>query len=506
MSEGAPFIRVRGITKAYPGVVAIEHADLDLDRGEIVGLVGKNGSGKSTLIKILAAVVQPDGGRIEVDGEPVSLRHVVDAHRLGFTFVHQELVDFTDLSVAENIALAGGLPTRGPGLVKWRELRRRARAILTDLDLDIGIDTRLDELSVAERRMVMIASVLYREARLVVLDEPTASLTEPEVRQLQRMMSTLRESGVSLLFVSHRLEEIFGFCDRVIVMRDGLTVAASSVSDIGHDGLLRHITGDADAVSVEGRQLAPDSVRESEELLRLERLVVEGGSEEISFSLAAGEVMGLAGLVGSGRTELVRAVVGADPAAAGEAFVNGEPVRISSPADALSCGIALLPEDRRHQGLISTFGIRANITLPSLAWFRRVGWLPFPSRDREARSVWELLGQVEVEAPDIEKPVLQLSGGTQQKVMLARWLLRDARVLIFDEPTHGIDVHAKESLFELIVSLANAGKGVIFISSDLKEMERVCHRALVLREGRAVGFLPQEELSEESILARCYGQ
>jgi ABC-type sugar transport system ATPase subunit len=506
MSVQLPFLELRGIRKGYPGVQAIEHADMTVGEGEIVGLVGKNGAGKSTLLKVLAGAVRPDAGQIDVDGVAVQIDSARDAHRLRFAFVHQELLDVPELSVAENVVLAHGFPRRGPGLVRWGALNASVSAVLAELSIDVDVTARVRDLPIAQRRMVMLASALYGDARLIVLDEPTASLSAPEVQLLHAAMEALKRKGVSIVYVSHRLEEVFATCDRVVVMRDGSTVSSHAVQTLNPDTLLREITGHREAPALEHQRVtaAPDA--SAEELLSAVGLRCRGSLHDVNLSLRRGEVLGIAGLVGAGRTELVRLLVGADPGGRGEIRVKGERVVIRSPADALDHGLALLPEDRRNQGLVASFGIRANTTLPTLRRFRRLQSAPFVSRVKEATATRAMMQQLNIRTTDEEKPVRELSGGNQQKVMLARWVLHGTDVLIFDEPTHGIDVPAKEELFALVSSLAQRGKGVIFISSDLRELERVCTRVLVLREGRPVTVLDGEEITEEHILAGCYGR
>jgi ribose transport system ATP-binding protein len=503
-SAERPFLEVDKVTKRFPGVLAVEEARLLLRRGEIVGLVGKNGAGKSTLIRILAGVERPDSGEVRIDGEMASPYTPRDARDRGLRFVHQELNDVPELTAAENLALGLGFPRRLRVLIDRGALRERAAEVLGRLEIGVRPDTRVKELSSVQRRIVMIASALYQNARLIVLDEPTASLTLPEIRQLHEVLRALSRDGVSILYVSHRLGEVLDLCERVVVMRNGRTVTDHSTEGLSRGRLLASISGgvetDLESASTTGAQ----QIEGAGEVLRIEGLTRTGVVEDVSMSVNAGEIVGLGGLVGSGRTELARMIVGADRPTSGRVFVEGREVQIGSPADALRYGIVLLPEDRRHQALIGHFGIRHNMTLAGLRQFRHMGPLPLISRRRERTATRRVMSDLEIEAPDEDKAVAALSGGNQQKVVLGRWLLHGAKVLLFDEPTQGIDVGVKEEIFRLIRALAAEGNAIIFISSELAELERVCGRVLVLREGRAVRMLEGDEVTEREITNACF--
>jgi ABC-type sugar transport system ATPase subunit len=506
MTSGAiaPFLRADKLTKRYAGVVAVDGASLDIHVGEIVGLAGKNGAGKSTLIRMLAGTVHPDDGEISVDGEVITLHSARDARRHGLAVVHQELADIPPLTVAENVALHDQFPRRARVLVDWSRLRKRASDALAELGADIDPAALVSTLSMVERRIVMIAAALYSRARLIVLDEPTATLTTPEITRLHRVMRSLQDRGTAIVYVTHRLDEIFAVCDRVVVMRDGREIADGRIADIRREDLMRWIAGEAGArVAIDAAPLRPPIGRE--EILRVEGLSQAGKVHDVSFSLRAGEVLGLGGLVGAGRTELVRLIAGADRATSGTIFVHDEAVKIASPNDALRHGIALLPEDRRHDGLIQQFSIRSNATIAALESFRRFRPMPVPSRAQETLATLDMMRQLDIKAPNAEKLVSLLSGGTQQKVVLAKWLIKGAEVFIFDEPTQGIDIQVKEEVFRLVRDLADDGKGVIFISADLPELVRVCSRVLVLREGRVTAEFEGPEINEHTMLAACYG-
>ncbi|HET9103956.1 MAG TPA: sugar ABC transporter ATP-binding protein [Solirubrobacteraceae bacterium] len=492
-------IEARGLVKDYPGVRALDGADLKVTGGSIMGLLGKNGAGKSTMIKILAGVVQPDGGQILVNGEVTPIANPKASDALGFAFVHQELADFPNLSVAENVMLGRGFPTRG-GLVSRTALRRKAKAVLDRLEADINPARPLSSLSVAERRLVMIGHGLAADARLFVLDEPTASLTESEIEHLHRVLTTLRDHGVGIVYVSHRLDEIVSLTDRVEVMRDGKVVFSGATAAVSKTEMITQITGHQ-VIETRVPHAAPTT---AEELLRVEKVSVDGVVHGASFVVRKGELLGIAGLVGAGRTELMRAVFGADRASSGQIFMHGKEVKIRSPRDGMSAGIVLLPEDRKTQGAVFTFSVRKNITLPAMSRYRASAALPFPSARRERAGTQELVDRLKIKVADVDAPARYLSGGNQQKMVLAKWLESGADVFVFDEPTHGIDVDGKEEVYEVMTRLAQAGKGVIFISSEFTELVGTCNRVLVMREGRLVKQFEGAEITDAALVGSCY--
>ena len=452
-----PFIVMEGLVKRYPGVLALDHASGIIVPGAIVGLLGKNGAGKSTLIKILAGAVQPDEGTISIDGEPVRFHGPHDAGRRGLAFVHQELTDVPNLTVAENIELGLGYPKAAGTFVKRRELRRKAVEVLERLGAPLDPRARLASLSIAERRLVVIARGLAQSARLLVLDEPTASLTEDEIRHLHGVVRMLRDDGVAVLYVTHRLQEVFDVTDDVAVMRDGRMVFESPTATVSRAELIEHITGHRSAAGA--TRWRPAEGAEREELLRVEGLARPPTVKEASFTLYTGDLLGIAGLVGAGRTELMRLVFGADRASAGRVLVRGRPVRIRGPRDSMRAGIVLLPEDRIQQGAVRSFSVRKNITLPTLRRFRVSAGLPLPAVARERRSAHDLVDRLQIKVAHIEHPIGHLSGGNQQKVVLAKWLDSGAEIFIFDEPTHGIDVGAKEEIYRLMAEPRGGGQG-----------------------------------------------
>jgi ABC-type sugar transport system ATPase subunit len=500
-----PILEARGLTKIFPGVVALDDVSVTLNRGEVIGLIGKNGAGKSTLIKVLAGVETPDRGQILVNGEEVRLATPQDAMRAGFAFVHQELADVPNLTVAENVSLGLGYPKHGP-FVSNRGVRRRAAEVLGQLGTQLPLDTPVGRLSAVNQRVVVIARALAQEAQMLVLDEPTASLTKDEIDHLHGVIRRLSGTGICVVYVSHRLDEIVRLTSRVVVMRDGSVVAERPTEQIDRQSLIELITGDREVAEAAADEhfMRREFPADSHELLRVEELRPAGGAHAASFVVRAGEVLGVAGLVGSGRSTLGRTVAGVHPAASGHVYLDGREVKLRSPATAIAAGLVFLPEDRRVEGNVLDFTVRENITLSSLRDFRWQSWLPFPSRRRERRTAADRVDRLRIKVASVEGPTRWLSGGNQQKVLLARWIDREARVFVFDEPTQGIDVEAMEEVFGLIEALAEAGQAVLFISSDFSELVRACDRVIALREGQIVAELQGSGLTEGEIVRMCY--
>jgi ABC-type sugar transport system ATPase subunit len=504
----ASFLGLVGITKRYPGVVAVEDVSLRFDAGHVVGLVGKNGAGKSTLIKIMAGAVRPDEGHLEIDGNRVDFHEPHRANEAGLAFVHQDLQDAANLSVAENVMLGLGFPKTLGLFVDWRTLRRRAAEVLERLEVDIDPRMAVSDLSVAKQRMVMIARGLAQRAQMLVLDEPTAALTEDEIEHLFAAIRKLRGEGIAVAYVSHRLDEIFAITERVVVMLNGRVVADEPTEALDRRSLITHITGHADAeTSLERRRSRGIGSRpNTDAVLEVTDIVAPSGVRPCSFDLRSGEVLGIAGLVGAGRTELVRAVFGADRPSSGTIKVRGQVVAIKNPEAAIAAGMALLPEDRKSHGNVMDFSIRNNITLASLHRHRLSPRLAMPSARSERSASTAMIERLRIKTPNDRQAVRLLSGGNQQKVVIAKWLSHGAEILIFDEPTHGVDVDGKEEIYCIAEELAAAGKSVIFISSEFSELVGVCNRVLVMHEGAIVGSLDGDEITEQAIIGLCYGE
>ncbi len=510
--SGQVIVSMSGLVKRYPGVLALAGADLDLRRGEILGLVGKNGAGKSTVIKVLAGVEKPDGGELLIDGAPPPAHYASHiAHQMGLAFVHQEIGNFPGLTVAENIALGARYPRRLGLFIAKRRLRDGVSEVLRRLHTDIDPGADVAELTTVQQRVVMIGRALYHRARLLVLDEPSTALTGREIDQLHSIARQLRDDGASILYVSHRLEEILSLTDRVAVMRDGRVILERPTRQLSHRELVEAIAGEAPAGAVTERPWARADERAtaSTPLLRVRHLARPPAVKDVSFDLYPGEILGLAGLIGSGRTELARLLSGADRSTGGIVDVAGHALRLKSPADAIRAGIALLPEDRRYEGLVLDFGVRENVTLASLSEHRR-GRLPLTSRRREAAATEEMVSRLTIQTPTVEQQVRRLSGGNQQKVVVAKWLVRHGqlKVLIFDEPTQGVDVGAKEEIFRLIRRIADRDRGTaaIVISSEFEELTRLCTRVIALREGAVAGTAEGNDITEQMLVSLVYGE
>ncbi len=494
----AEILACRGITKRFPGVVALDSMDFEVAPGEVHVLLGENGAGKSTLVKILSGALQPDSGHVILDGRPVRFDSPLDAQRSGISTVYQELALVPHLSVTENILL-GALPAtaragRRLGIVDWRRARQAAAALLEELGAHIDPDAPVSRLSVAQQQLVEIARALRFKPRVLILDEPTSALSDDEVAALFAVIRRLtRHNGVAVIFISHRLGEVFTIGDRVTVLRDGRKVDTYPISAVDEEQLIRAMIGREVQRSFPKRRGNPGA-----EVLRVEGLRLPGRPHPISFSVRAGEVVGIAGLVGSGRTELVRAIFGADPASDGRIWVGGTPVRIREPLDAIRAGIGLVPEDRKGQGLVLEHPVRHNLTLAVLR--RLVGLLGFVRLKEESALSARLIERLHIRTADDLQPVAQLSGGNQQKVVLARWLATQSRLIILDEPTRGVDVAARSEIYRFIDEIASQGLGVLLISSDLPELLGLADRVLVMREGELAGELQGDEATPEAVM------
>jgi ABC-type sugar transport system ATPase subunit len=491
-----PAVRFEGLSKSFPGVVALKDVGFEVAAGSCHALCGENGAGKSTLGRVLAGIHARDAGRLLVFGEEVRFASPRDARGAGIAIVHQELAFCENLSVAENLCL-GALPARGL-FVSRRELLRRAEQKLALIGAAIDARVLVGALTPGQQQMVQIAAAVSEGARIIVFDEPTSSLSQHEAEKLYRLIATLRAQGVTCLYVSHRLEEIFRLCDAVTVLRDGRHVATQATSSLDERKLVQLMIG---------RRLEeyfPSHVhaKPGAELLRVESLTSRGKFSGVSFSLRAGEVLGLAGLVGSGRSEIAQALFGLDPSATGEVHVEGRAARARSPREAMRLGIGLLPEDRKRQGLVLPMSALANTSLTILERLARRGFLQH-ARERELASGF--FQRLRVRASSPEAQAAGLSGGNQQKLVLAKWLAAGSRVLILDEPTRGVDVQAKAEIHALIDELAAAGHGVLLISSELPEVLNLSTRILVLRSGRVAGELERREASQEAVMRLMAG-
>ncbi len=485
-------LHMRNIVKRYPGVLALDNVSFELLPGEVHCLVGENGAGKSTLMKILSGATPPDAGEIVLDGGAVRIDSPSAAQRLGIGAIHQEFRLVPDLNVAENILL-GNEPTKHLSfLLDSASLHDRARTILAQLGEEIDSRELVRNLPTAKRQVVEIARALSRKVRILIMDEPTSTLTGNEIANLFGIIRRLKSEGLSVIYISHRLEEIFSIGDRVTVLRDGATVATAPIDKISTPELIRWMVG---------RELEnefPEAhLEESDEILRVERLSTSF-LKDVSFALRRGEILGIAGLVGAGRTEVARVLFGATRKTGGTVRLFGEPYEPASPSDAIRAGIGLLTEDRNNEGLLLDMSVRENI---SIANVRDLATFSFVRSSQERRIATDLIGQLHVKTPSTETVVGDLSGGNRQKVVMGRWLHTRSRILIFDEPTVGIDVGAKYEIYQRINRLVLEGVGVIVISSDMPELLGLCTRFVVLCDGRITGFLTKQEATQEKILS-----
>ncbi|MEV5556726.1 sugar ABC transporter ATP-binding protein [Nonomuraea wenchangensis] len=494
--EDTPVLSLLQVSKAFGAVRAVREVSLELRAGEAHALAGENGAGKSTLVKILSGVHRPDSGRILLDGQPVEFAGPADAQRAGVAVIYQEPTLFPDLSVMENIFM-GRQPRARLGLDR-RAMRAATAELFGRLGVHLDPDRPARGLSIADQQLVEIAKALSRQARVLVMDEPTAALSGQEVARLFGVAGTLREQGVALLFISHRLEEIFELCQRVTTLRDGALVATDPIGDLTPDALVRRMVGR------ELEALFPkQDTTAGEVALSVRRLTREGVFTDVSFEVRRGEIVALAGLVGAGRSEVARAVFGIDRWDAGAVEVDGRRLRPARPTAAMAAGLALVPEDRRQQGLVMDLSIERNIGLAGLAALRR-GPLISRLAERERARDWAV--RLRLKFARLGDPVNVLSGGNQQKVVLAKWLARRPSVLIVDEPTRGIDVGTKAEVHRLLSELAASGVAVLMISSELPEVLGMADRVLVMHEGRLVAELDRAEASEESVMAAATGR
>ena len=496
MNDAAPLLRLRGIRKAYPGVVALDGVDFDLRAGEVHVLLGENGAGKSTFVRILSGATARDAGEIEMDGSPVDIGGPRGAQRLGISAIYQEFNLVPQLSAAQNIFL-GREPARA-GVLDRRQMIADAAALLEGLGVRLDPRTPVQSLGVAQQQMVEVAKALSTQARVLIMDEPTSALTDSEIRELFTAMRGLTARGVGIIYISHRMEEIAQVGHRVTVFRDGRHVDTVDAAGASVPSLIKMMAGRELTEHFPRRSAAPGA-----ELLRIESLSRGRRLRDVSLTLRAGEVVGIAGLLGAGRTELARAIVGADRPDSGRVFVSGEEVRARGPADTVDRGVGFLPEDRKTQGLVLGLAVQSNLGLPSARRLSKLGVLDAKGMAGLARK-W--VDDLRIKTPALGQPVGLLSGGNQQKCVLGKWLATGAQILILDEPTRGIDVGARMEIYELMNRLTDAGAGIIMISSDLPEVLGMSDRVLVMREGRIHAEFAAGDATQEKVLGAALGQ
>ncbi|PYV37539.1 MAG: D-xylose ABC transporter ATP-binding protein [Acidobacteria bacterium] len=490
-------LEMSGITKHFPGVLALDNAHLSVEAGECHALVGENGAGKSTLMKILSGAYRADAGLIKLDGETKHIDSPIAARRLGITMIHQELNLLPELTVAENIFL-GHEVVRGPlGWLDKRAMEKRSQELLESLGQKLSGRALIKKISLAQQQMVEIAKALSVKSKIIIMDEPSSILTDRELHELFDLISRLKQQNVAIIYISHRLEEIFKICERVTVMRDGRTIQTEGTGKLNQDQIIRLMVGR------EIEQFSPSQhSHPGEEILRLEAIEKAGKLHNIHLGLRKGEIVGLTGLVGAGRTELARVIFGADQPDSGRILLEGKPVSLRSPRQAIDLGIGLLTEDRKTQGLILNMMLRENTTLARLSRLVKRGFINVSAeRSVTKKFIRDLL----IKTPSTEQKVRNLSGGTQQKVVLAKWLFTESKILIFDEPTRGIDVGAKAEIYQLMWKLVSQGIAILMISSELPEILKMCERILVMHDGEITGELKREEADQEKIMALAMG-
>jgi rhamnose transport system ATP-binding protein len=502
-----PLLSLRGLHKRFGPTHALRGVDLDLVPGEVLALIGENGAGKSTLVKILTGVYPLDEGEIRLNGEPLHLARAHDAHAAGIVAVHQETVMFEELSAAENIFI-GRQPMRGwPGLkvIDWPTMNREAQRVLDQVGAGFAATTPVRELSLAQRHLIEIARALSQQAKVVILDEPTAALSQAEIRDFYGIVRGLKAQGVAVLFITHKFDELFAVCDRYVVLRDGASVGTGTMAEADEAGLVRLMAGRAIDQIYPSVRSVPGEV-----VLQVRGLSHPTEFDKLNFDLRRGEILGFYGLVGAGRSEAMLALMGLNPQASGDVTIDGQRINIREPADAIAAGLAYVPEERQRQGGVLSFSVRHNMSLAALAGPRhglhgQMSRGPWLSGLRESEFAQRMIQRLSIKTASHDTPLSGLSGGNQQKVVIAKWLGLNPRIVILDEPTKGIDVGAKQAVYQLIAEMVEQGLAVILVSSELPEVMHLAHRVIVMRRGRQVHEFAQGEADAEAIVSAASG-
>jgi ABC-type sugar transport system ATPase subunit len=496
MMEEEALLKIEGVSKKYGGLQALNRVGLTVRRGEVHAVVGENGAGKTTLMKILGGIVSKDEGTLAFEGEAVHFSSPLESMRAGISIIHQELSMMPSLNVIENV-FTGRIKSR-MGLVPWKELEEATRRVLQRVGLEVDPHALLETLPISQQQLIEIAKALSIDAKLIIMDEPNSSLTQSESERLFEVITHLQAQGIAVIYVSHKIEEVLRISDRITVLRDGVLVGTKDRAEASVDGIIQMMVG---------RQLKREHKEDRKREIGPERLSVRGLTgkrfTEVSFTLHEGEILGFAGLVGAGRSEVARAIFGVDAFHSGELFYEGEPVRFRSPQDAIKHGLAMLPEDRKNLALFMGMAIHFNVSIANLPWMK-TRWNTI-DYDRVRALVQEFIDDLNIKLGSMEHPVNTLSGGNQQKTVLARWLATQPKVLILDEPTHGVDVGAKAEIYEIIRELAASGMSIILISSELPEIIAMSDRVVAMHEGQVTGILDRERLTEELIMSCCTG-
>lgn len=495
MNNSEYILKVRNIDKSFPGVRALCEVNFDLKKGEVHALIGENGAGKSTLVKILSGAYKKDSGTIEFDGELVNINSPKESELLGISIIYQELNLIKRISVAENIYL--GRQPKKSGVIQWKKMYSDAEALFSSFDVNIDVSKDVRELTIAQQQIVEIFKAVSINSKIVIMDEPTSSLTETETKILFNVIKSLQDKGIATIFITHRLHEAMEISDRLTVLRDGCLVGTKDVNGLTKSEIIKMMIGR------ELTQQFPDrNVQLGEEVLRVENISNHSKVDDVSFNLRKGEVLGLAGLVGAGRTDLVRILFGADKSTQGKIFIHNKRVRINHPKQAVKKSLAFVTENRKEEGLFLSLPLSHNIVSVAIDKIKKYRILNF---NKEKEYSEKYVKELRISTPSINQPVVYLSGGNQQKVVLSKWLLSDAEILILDEPTRGIDVGAKREIYEIINILAEMGKAIIFVSSEMEEILGVSDRIIVMHEGRITGELNRDEFSEKQVTEYAFG-
>ena len=498
MSKRIPMLRMEGVSKIFPGVKALDNVDITAYGGEVTALMGENGAGKSTLMKILSGVYQKDEGKVFIDGVEAHIKGIKSAEEYGVTIIHQEMSVLNNLTVAENIFLGNEKFHKFTGKINKKELVERSKLFLDQIGANINPNTLVSSLNVGEKQMVEIAKALTKNARVIIMDEPTTALTEVETKNLFKVIDSLKKKGIAIIYISHRMEEIFAICDRVEVLRDGKYAGNALIKDIDNDKLISMMVGR----KIED-QFPYREVKSGKDILEVMNLNANVGIKDISFNVKEGEILGIAGLMGSGRTEVAKTIFGEYKKTSGSIKIKGKEVNIKNIQQAIDNGICYLSEDRKKEGCVLSLSVAENMILSNLKKYESK--MMSIDKNKAIKDVDYYIDKIKIKTPNKDQLIKNLSGGNQQKVILAKWLMLSPEVLIIDEPTRGIDVGAKKEIYELLNELKASGKAIIMISSDLPEVLGISDRILVMSEGRISGELKREEASQESIMKLAVG-
>lgn len=498
MSKRIPMLRMEGVSKIFPGVKALDNVDITAYGGEVTALMGENGAGKSTLMKILSGVYQKDEGKVFIDGVEAHIKGIKSAEEYGVTIIHQEMSVLNNLTVAENIFLGNEKFHKFTGKINKKELVERSKLFLDQIGANINPNTLVSSLNVGEKQMVEIAKALTKNARVIIMDEPTTALTEVETKNLFKVIDSLKKKGIAIIYISHRMEEIFAICDRVEVLRDGKYAGNALIKDIDNDKLISMMVGR----KIED-QFPYREVKSGKDILEVMNLNANVGIKDISFNVKEGEILGIAGLMGSGRTEVAKTIFGEYKKTSGSIKIKGKEVNIKNIQQAIDNGICYLSEDRKKEGCVLSLSVAENMILSNLKKYESK--MMSIDKNKAIKDVDYYIDKIKIKTPNRDQLIKNLSGGNQQKVILAKWLMLSPEVLIIDEPTRGIDVGAKKEIYELLNELKASGKAIIMISSDLPEVLGISDRIIVMSEGRISGELKREEASQESIMKLAVG-